>query len=166
MGSAMMTIRRLLPATGGWNAVYQPAIELSTGSGIGSGTGADGTGTGINVVLMTSSSSASASSLRTIWSDATHATRTSYMSIHLSASGTFDESVRILAGGQINLASASGEYRVNNTKVVGARITGWQMPTGTQTRSTFDTSAVTLPHLAERVYALINDLYGHGLIGN
>lgn len=52
-------------------------------------------------------------------------------------------------------------------KVVGARKTGWGVPTGTLTRTTFVTSTVTLPQLAERVAALIADLEatsGHGLI--
>jgi len=36
-------------------------------------------------------------------------------------------------------------------------------PTGTITRTTFATSTVTLPQLAERVYAMINDLRAYGL---
>lgn len=36
--------------------------------------------------------------------------------------------------------------------------TGWVQATGTATRSTFDTTTVTLPQLAERVKALIDDL--------
>jgi hypothetical protein len=55
------------------------------------------------------------------------------------------------------------------TKVVGPRISGWAPASGTATRSTFATSSVTLPQLAERVKALIDDLHatsGHGLIGS
>lgn len=36
--------------------------------------------------------------------------------------------------------------------------TGWGAPTGTATRTAFDTASVTLPQLAERVKALIDDL--------
>lgn len=64
--------------------------------------------------------------------------------------------------------SATPGLRVDTTKVVGTRKTGWATATGTATRSTFDTAAVTLPQLAERVKALIDDLHasaGHGLIG-
>lgn len=45
--------------------------------------------------------------------------------------------------------------------------TGWSTATGTATRTTFDTATVTLPQLAERVKALIDDLHqtsGYGLL--
>jgi hypothetical protein len=35
---------------------------------------------------------------------------------------------------------------------------GWQANTGTATRTAFDTATVTLPQLAERVKALVDDL--------
>ena len=63
---------------------------------------------------------------------------------------------------------AGQNYLHSNTKVVGARETGWTVATGTATRTAFDTATVTLPELAERVKALIDDLHataGHGLIG-
>jgi hypothetical protein len=44
--------------------------------------------------------------------------------------------------------------------------TGWGAPTGTATRSTFATGSVTLPQLAERVKALIDDLTMQGRIGS
>lgn len=64
--------------------------------------------------------------------------------------------------------NATNEIQFNATKVVGARKTGWAVPTGTFTRTTYVTSTVTLPQLAERVAALIQDFHntaGHGLIG-
>lgn len=63
---------------------------------------------------------------------------------------------------------AFNKYQVGGSQVVGARVTGWTVPTGAQRRSTFDTSTVTLSQLAEVVNALIRDLHaasGHGLIG-
>ncbi len=45
------------------------------------------------------------------------------------------------------------------------RPTGWVAPTGTATRTTFVTSTVTLPDLAERVKALIDNLTTIGIIG-
>ncbi len=54
---------------------------------------------------------------------------------------------------------------VNGVNVVRARATGWGAPTGTATRTTFATGSVTLPQLAERLKALIDDLTTHGLIG-
>lgn len=53
-------------------------------------------------------------------------------------------------------------------QVLSSRRTGWAVATGTATRTTFATGSVTLPQLAERVKALIDDLHGtagHGLIG-
>lgn len=43
--------------------------------------------------------------------------------------------------------------------------TGWGVPTGTATRSTFDTASVTLPQLAERVKALLDDLKSVNITG-
>jgi|GEM_PF-1799016 len=61
--------------------------------------------------------------------------------------------------------AASAEYRVGAVKVVGARIGGWGLPTGTASRTAFDTATVTTAQLAQRVKALIEDLITHGLIG-
>jgi hypothetical protein len=47
-------------------------------------------------------------------------------------------------------------------QIGGLPATGWEDPTGTQTRTTFDTSTVTLPQLAERLAALIADLKDTG----
>ena len=73
------------------------------------------------------------------------------------------------AGGNIDVISAVGAYKVDGQRVVQTRKTGWATATGTATRTTFDTSTVTLPQLAERVKAMIDDLHataGHGLIGS
>lgn len=56
-------------------------------------------------------------------------------------------------------------FLVGANQVVGARITGWAAATNTSSKATFDTAAVTLPQLAQRVKALIDDLITHGLIG-
>jgi hypothetical protein len=63
--------------------------------------------------------------------------------------------------GQINCSG----YKVAGNQVTGARKTGWTAATGTPTRTSFATGSVTLPQLAERVKALIDDLISHGLIG-
>ena len=68
-------------------------------------------------------------------------------------------------GGNIRV---SGVYKVAANQVLGARKTGWATATGTATRTTFATGSVTLPELAERVKAMIDDLHqtaGHGMIG-
>jgi hypothetical protein len=61
----------------------------------------------------------------------------------------------------------SGQFlTIAGEGIVTNRQTGWQLPGGTMNRTAFDTATVTLPELAQRVYALIYDLYdGHGLIG-
>jgi len=148
-------------------AQYTAMLALVQRTGNGSTpTPSASLGTGVDVSLLASDLAPYlASSLRTVWSTATAASRTSYLSLQLVSSATTAETARWLAGGIMDLTNAAGELRVNGTKVVGARITGWQMPTGTQARTTFDTSAVTTEQLAQRVYALINDLFGHGLIG-
>jgi hypothetical protein len=64
--------------------------------------------------------------------------------------------------------NADSKFSVADTQVLGLRRTGWAVATGTATRTTFDTASVTLPLLAQRVKALIDDLHataGHGLIG-
>lgn len=61
--------------------------------------------------------------------------------------------------------NATTAFQQNGTQVVAARRTGWAAATGTATRTTFATGSVTLPQLAERVKALMDDLIAHGLIG-
>jgi hypothetical protein len=71
------------------------------------------------------------------------------------------------ASNRIDIASGI-VVRINSVQVLGARKTGWATATGTATRTTFDTATVTLPQLAERMKALIDDLHGtagHGIIG-
>jgi len=46
-------------------------------------------------------------------------------------------------------------------QILTSMATGWSLPSGTPTRTSFNTGTVTLAQLAERVYALINDLYSH-----
>jgi hypothetical protein len=80
-----------------------------------------------------------------------------------------DAALNIGAAGSRFLQIHCRELHVDGAKVVGARKTGWTAATGSATRTTFATGTVTLPQLAERVKALIDDLHagagGHGLIG-
>lgn len=55
--------------------------------------------------------------------------------------------------------------RNTGVQILTSRRTGWTAATGTATRTTFNTATVTLPQLAERVKALLDDLTTHGLIG-
>jgi hypothetical protein len=63
-------------------------------------------------------------------------------------------------------SDVSEAYRVDGVKVVGNRVTGWGLPTGTASRAAFDTGAITAGQLAQRIKALIDDLRAHGLIGS
>jgi hypothetical protein len=54
---------------------------------------------------------------------------------------------------------------LQGTQVLATRRTGWAAPTGTATRTSFDTATATTTQLAERLKALIDDLTTHGLIG-
>lgn len=80
-------------------------------------------------------------------------------------SATLVSTMTLRAAG-LNLVTGAA-YFINGLQVVGARKTGWAVPTGTATRTAFDTTTVTLPQLAERVKAVIDDLHataGHGLL--
>lgn len=70
----------------------------------------------------------------------------------------------VTATGNITVP-ANRHYRVDGNQVVANRRTGWTAPTGTATRTAFDTATVTTTQLAERVKALTDDLIAHGLIG-
>ena len=52
------------------------------------------------------------------------------------------------------------------TFTIMAKRKGWTAATGTATRTTFDTTSVTLATLAEHVKALIDDLTANGVIGS
>jgi hypothetical protein len=64
------------------------------------------------------------------------------------------------------LVSGSSATLSVDTTVITSKKTGWGSMIGTATRSAFDTSTVTLPQLAQRVKALLDDLtFHHALIG-
>lgn len=69
------------------------------------------------------------------------------------ADGFIQYSADIVAG------NAAPHFRTENGDIVKIyRVGGWGLPTGSFTRTTFDTTTVTLQQLAERVAALIQDL--------
>jgi hypothetical protein len=70
----------------------------------------------------------------------------------------------VALSGNISLAAAK-VMSIAGQQVMTSRRTGWVPATGGTSRATFDTAAVTLPQLAERVKALLDDLTTHGLIG-
>ena len=82
----------------------------------------------------------------------------------------------------VNINDAAGEFQINGTKVVDARITGWTAATGTGSKATFATFAGQdisaspteaevqaiddhVVILSQRVKQIIDDLISHGLIG-
>lgn len=76
-----------------------------------------------------------------------------------------DLSTLVYFGPTGNIDIQAGVLQIASLQVLGARKTGWTAATGTATRTTFATGAVTLPQLAEHVKALIDDLIAHGAIG-
>ena len=83
-------------------------------------------------------------------------------SLYAAGSVLIDGAMDARAGVDI---STGLSFRVAGDAVVGTRKTGWTAATGTATRTAFATSTVTLPQLAERFKALLDDLISHGLIG-
>lgn len=80
--------------------------------------------------------------------------------VHIQAASNTDYGLHV--EGMVNTTAV---YQVGGTQVVRARVTGWGTPTGTTTKTAFDTATVTTSQLAERVKGLIEDLKTHGLIG-
>jgi hypothetical protein len=81
---------------------------------------------------------------------------------NISGSNTGIANLNAAGTGYWNLTSA---LRFNAVQVLAARRTGWTAPTGASSKATYDTATVTLPNLAGRVMALIEDLIAHGIIG-
>ena len=68
------------------------------------------------------------------------------------------EVASITAGGVLTLVQSGGSITLSPA-------TGWASTiSGTATRTTFDTATITLPQLAERMKALLDDLRSKGLI--
>jgi hypothetical protein len=85
-----------------------------------------------------------------------------------NASGVMTEYMRSVDGSGIQVTgpiTGSTTLALAGLQVLGARKTGWGAASGTATRTTFATGSVTLPQLAERVKALIDDFLSHGSIG-
>ncbi|HCN05225.1 MAG TPA: hypothetical protein DIS79_06355 [Bacteroidetes bacterium] len=62
-------------------------------------------------------------------------------------------------------SAGTSEIRVEGTKVLGSRITGWGVPTGPMSRATFATGSATVQDVAERLAQLIVDWQTHGALG-
>ncbi len=80
------------------------------------------------------------------------------------ATGNIDTTIHAgPVGASFNVTPAiNGGYALNDIIFFSGSHTGWDIPTGTLTRTTFDTSTVTLEVLAQHVAALINDLHQSG----
>lgn len=69
------------------------------------------------------------------------------------------------AAARANLSAALLGINDDITRLIGLTGSGgWGTPTGTATKTTFDTATVTLPELAERVKAIIDVLMGQGIL--
>lgn len=150
--------------TGG--ATHSGSIHILTGAGHVSSNGnagniyltpglPDGTGTGGNVGLFSSNT------------DFDGGKRVLRIGSRTAApSGTIVADHAYLYVEDITAGNAAVHFMTEAGDIVKMyAISGWGTPTNTLTRTTFDTSTVTLQQLAERVGALISDLKtGHGLL--
>lgn len=179
--NVMNTATTLIGASVGGNSLSQPAnaqgfIVNSLGSGIkwksGFSTidGAVDSSSGFALAIGADAASGSNVASQRIgmnWRDSGGTARVAIAQVTsgflvLQTTGTWS-GVKINTG-NLYLDNNQGIV-INGNVVVYNRQTGWTAPTGTVSRATFDQSTVTLPQLAQRVAALINDLTTHGLIG-
>lgn len=71
-----------------------------------------------------------------------------------------------LANFTVNFIQPTTILQIAGIKVLGARVTGWSVPTGTPNKSAaFNADTATLLQVSQRLLALENDLRTHGLIG-
>lgn len=66
---------------------------------------------------------------------------------------------------EIDINHAGGSLKINGTRVVGPRITGWSAWAGTANRSSFNTATATVTDCAQAIKAMIDDNFTHGLYG-
>lgn len=67
--------------------------------------------------------------------------------------------------GSLNLPVATQTFSIGGVRVMGPRVAGWNAPTGTQLRGTFDVASATTATIAQTLAALIADLRTQGPIG-
>ena len=121
------------------------------------GTPAAGFGTGLQFALKSSTTSNQVTlNLVTEWVVATHASRTSRTTFAVFDTAS-REALRLEASGSAAMIGFLGAAAVVRATMAAA--------TGTATRTTFDTTTVTVAQLAERVKALIDDFRTYGLHG-
>jgi hypothetical protein len=156
-------LQRMTIATGGEvninhdTALTNQMANVFTISHNTSGTPASGFGSTIR--FLTKSSTTNSQSMANIdayWDVATHASRASQLDLGVYYTTT--KQVAFSARGDTGGIKSS----VNGVAPVAPQTYG--VPTGTITRTTFDTTTVTLAQLAERVYALIVDHQAFGTL--
>jgi hypothetical protein len=155
--------QRMIISTGGeininyGSALTNTLASILTVSHNTSGTPAAGFGS--TILFLTESSTTTSQSMANIdayWNVATHASRASQLDIGVYYTTT--KQVAFSARGDTGGIKSS----VNGVTPVAPQTYG--VPTGTITRTTFDTTTVTLAQLAERVYALIVDHQAFGTL--
>ena len=104
--------------------------------------------------------------LSSLWTTATHATRTADLRIFPTLNGTATEALRI---NNVLIDARSGAFfGVAGTQVVGARNTGWTTfgaGASNKNAGALDTATVTTAQLAQIVKAMMDMMITHGLIG-
>lgn len=147
-----------------YTAEYAPyAIDTST-------TNITITGTGLSPVTTINGNSGQATGSTIVISGGTTGLDFNAAGNTLSLTGTLNVTsggtgATTPAGARANLSAAQSGINNDITMLTGLTGSGgWGAPTGTATKTTFDTATVTLPELAERVKAVIDVLTGQGIL--
>jgi hypothetical protein len=93
------------------------------------------------------------------WEILSYSGTTVIASIDGTGAAVFTASLSVTGGGWVNAA----EYRVAGGKVIGARKSGWTVPTGTLSRAALNPATSTLAQAIQTLNALINDLHSAGV---
>jgi len=126
------------------------------------GTPAAGFGIAVYTTLHSSTTvSQDAAKIIVAWRVATHASRSADILFHLVENAGAIGLTHTFSSGVVDINNSGGTYKVNGSTVVGARKTGWGLPTATLARATFDDTA-DITVIRQTLAALINDLHSGG----
>jgi hypothetical protein len=156
--SGSLTVLTVVPSGGGGVVQVATPMALSNGANFGAQTGASNTDLSKHLALHTAGYGLSVTANRLNYTAAGAAAH-----VFLS-NGADVMAVSNTAASVVVPFQFVSKVGFNNTVPI-TKPTGWGAPTGTATRTTFATSTVLLPALAEHVKALIDDLTAYGLIG-
>lgn len=97
----------------------------------------------------------------------TDTTSTTSGAFQCAGGGAFAKSLTVggTAANFVNVANATGAYKINGTQVVGPQITGYGTPTGASKLINFPGATATLAQCSAMIAQLITDFKTHGSLG-